>query len=238
MSTTIPWRSWLLLGALSLLLFLITASTFSSLGVVLPAMIKEQGWAFGPAFLGFTFLGAFCGGSSKLPAILIRKIGVRGTIVAGSAVMVAGFTCLAASPGLTVYLVGTALLGVGYQMMALDPRHPRAVDAVQEARPAVRDLFHRSARWAGSVGPWMAVSGMAMVGGGWRPYWWPRPSPRWWSASCARPWSAARPGLKPPPSKPTRPWPTRSRPRRPTPRSIAPPPTGRSRKPWPPRSSG
>ena len=54
MSTTIPWRSWLLLGALSLLLFLITASTFSSLGVVLPAMIKEQGWAFGPAFLGFT----------------------------------------------------------------------------------------------------------------------------------------------------------------------------------------
>jgi hypothetical protein len=46
MSTTIPWRSWLLLGALSLLLFLITASTFSSLGVVLPAMIKENGWSF------------------------------------------------------------------------------------------------------------------------------------------------------------------------------------------------
>ena len=121
MSTTIPWRSWLLLGALSLLLFLITASTFSSLGVVLPAMIKEQGWGFGPAFLGFTFLGAFCGASSKLPAILIRKIGVRGTIIAGSAVMVLGFTCLAASPGLVVYLVGTALLGVGYQMMALIP---------------------------------------------------------------------------------------------------------------------
>ena len=90
MSTTIPWRSWLLLGALSLLLFLITASTFSSLGIVLPAMIKELGWGFGPAFLGFTFLGAFCGASSKLPAILIRKIGVRGTIIAGSAVMVAG----------------------------------------------------------------------------------------------------------------------------------------------------
>jgi hypothetical protein len=48
MSTTIPWRSWLLLGALSLLLFLITASTFSSLGVVLPAMIKENGWSFFP----------------------------------------------------------------------------------------------------------------------------------------------------------------------------------------------
>jgi hypothetical protein len=42
MSKTIPWRSWLLLAAFSLLLFLITASTFSSLGVILPAMIKES----------------------------------------------------------------------------------------------------------------------------------------------------------------------------------------------------
>ncbi|MCL6446356.1 MAG: hypothetical protein K6T83_23400, partial [Alicyclobacillus sp.] len=86
--------------AIGLLLFLITASTFSSLGVVLPAMIKEQQWSFASAFLGFTLLGAFCGGSSWLPAILIRKIGVRATIVVGSAVMVAGFVCLATARGL------------------------------------------------------------------------------------------------------------------------------------------
>ena len=115
------WRSWIILGALSLLLFLITASTFSSLGVVLPAMIKELKWNFASAFLGFTLLGAFCGGSSWLPAMLIRRIGVRATILIGSAVMVAGFGCLTLAHGLPVYLAGTALLGVGYQMMALIP---------------------------------------------------------------------------------------------------------------------
>ncbi|MFX8616659.1 hypothetical protein ABTM15_20590, partial [Acinetobacter baumannii] len=74
------WRSWIILAALSLLLFLITASTFSSLGVVLPAMIRELKWNFASAVLGFTLLGAFCGGSSWAPAMLIRRIGVRATI--------------------------------------------------------------------------------------------------------------------------------------------------------------
>jgi len=171
MSTTIPWRSWLLLGALSLLLFLITASTFSSLGIVLPAMIKELGWGFGPAFLGFTFLGAFCGASSKLPAILIRKIGVRGTIIAGSAVMVAGFACLAASPGLVVYLVGTALLGVGYQMMALIPG-THVLSMLFKKRALPFGIYFTIGSLGGVAGPWMAVTGMELAHGGWRPYWW------------------------------------------------------------------
>jgi MFS family permease len=141
------------------------------LGVVLPAMIKENGWGFGPAFLGFTFLGAFCGASSKLPAILIRKIGVRGTIVAGSAVMVAGFACLAASPGLTVYLVGTALLGVGYQMMALIPG-THVLSMLFKKRALPFGIYFTIGSLGGVVGPWMAVEGMQMAQGGWRPYWW------------------------------------------------------------------
>jgi MFS family permease len=169
--STIPWRSWLLLAALSLVLFTITASTFSSLGVVLPAMIKEEGWSFGWAFLGFTFLGAFCGASSKLPAILIRRIGVRGTIVAGSAVMVAGFACLAASPGLVIYLVGTALLGVGYQMMALIPG-THVLSMLFRKRALPFGIYFTIGSLGGVVGPWMAVTGMAMAHGGWRPYWW------------------------------------------------------------------
>ena len=171
MSTTIPWRSWLLLGALSLLLFLITASTFSSLGVVLPAMIKEQGWSFGTAFLGFTLLGAFCGGSSWLPAILIRKLGVRLTIIAGSAVMVGGFACLASAHGLPVYLVGTALLGVGYQMMALIPG-THVLSMLFKKRALPFGIYFTIGSLGGVAGPWMALSGMAAANGGWRPYWW------------------------------------------------------------------
>ncbi|AYV45408.1 MFS transporter [Caulobacter flavus] len=168
---TSPWRPWLILSVFALLLFLITASTFSSLGVVLPAMIREQGWGFGPAFLGFTLLGAFCGGSSWLPALLIRRLGVRFTIVAGSAVMVAGFSCLAATPGLTVYLVGTALLGVGYQMMALIPG-THVLGMLFKKRALPFGIYFTIGSLGGVVGPWMALSGMEIAGGAWRPYWW------------------------------------------------------------------
>lgn len=168
--STIPWRSWTLLGALSLLLFLITASTFSSLGVILPAMIKELHWSFASAFLGFTLLGAFCGGSSWLPALLIRKIGVRATILAGSAVMIAGFLCLTIAKGLAIYLVGTALLGVGYQMMALIPS-THLLSMLFKKRALPFGIYFTIGSLGGVAGPWMALGGMEIAGGGWRSYW-------------------------------------------------------------------
>ena len=169
--TNTHWRSWTILGALSLLLFLITASTFSSLGVVLPAMIKEQNWSFQHAFLGFTLLGAFCGGSSWLPAILIRRIGVRGTIIAGSAVMVLGFICLAIAKGLPIYLVGTALLGVGYQMMALIPG-THVLSMLFKKRALPFGIYFTIGSLGGVAGPWMVLTLMGAEGGAWRPYWW------------------------------------------------------------------
>lgn len=168
--STIQWRSWTLLGALSLLLFLITASTFSSLGVVLPAMIKDQQWSFASAFLGFTLLGAFCGGSSWLPAVLIRKIGVRATIIVGSAVMIAGFVCLAMARGLPIYLFGTALLGVGYQMMALIPG-THLLSMLFKKRALPFGIYFTIGSLGGVAGPWMALVGMEVAGGAWRPYW-------------------------------------------------------------------
>jgi MFS family permease len=168
--STIQWRSWTLLGALSLLLFLITASTFSSLGVVLPAMIKDQQWSFASAFLGFTLLGAFCGGSSWLPALLIRRIGVRATIIVGSAVMIAGFICLAMARGLPIYLFGTALLGVGYQMMALIPG-THLLSMLFKKRALPFGIYFTIGSLGGVAGPWMALVGMEVAGGAWRPYW-------------------------------------------------------------------
>lgn len=164
------WRPWVLLGAFSLLLFLITASTFSSLGVVLPSMIREQKWSFASAFLGFSLLGAFCGGSSWLPAILIRRIGVRVTIIIGSAVMVAGFLCLTAAKGLPVYLVGTALLGIGYQMMALIPG-THVLGMLFKKRALPFGVYFTIGSLGGVAGPWMALAGLEAAGGAWRPYW-------------------------------------------------------------------
>jgi MFS family permease len=168
--TNTQWRPWVILGAFSLLLFLITASTFSSLGVVLPAMIKELRWSFKDAFLGFTLLGAFCGGSSWLPAILIRKVGVRGAIVAGSAIMVGGFACLAAGHGLWIYFLGTALCGVGYQAMALIPG-THVLSMLFKKRALPFGIYFTIGSLGGVAGPWMVLAVMG-EGQAWRSYWW------------------------------------------------------------------
>ena len=84
-------RPWVLLGVFSLLLFLISGATFSSLGVVLPAMVADQKWSWAQAGLGFTLLGACCGGSAWFPPIVIRRFGVRAALLLGTAVMAAGF---------------------------------------------------------------------------------------------------------------------------------------------------
>ena len=51
-SAPFSFRPWLLVAVFSLLLFLITAATYSSLGVVIPAMVPELGWSWEHAFLG------------------------------------------------------------------------------------------------------------------------------------------------------------------------------------------
>ena len=70
-------RAWLATGVLSLAGFLTNASTFYSLGGVLPAMVHDFHWRWTAAGLGYTILGAACGGSALVPAIIIRRFGVR-----------------------------------------------------------------------------------------------------------------------------------------------------------------
>ena len=51
-------------AALSALFFLVSAGTFSSLGVLLPAMVRDLHWNWTQAGLGYAFLGVACGLSS------------------------------------------------------------------------------------------------------------------------------------------------------------------------------
>ena len=150
-----------LLAGFSLLLFLITASTYGSLGVVLPAMIGELGWSFEQAFLGFSVLGLFTGASSWLPAILIRKIGVRGTLLLGSAVLGAGLLGLAGSESIVRYYVGAALCGIGFQMAALIPG-THVLSALYRKRALPFGIYFTFGSLGGVAGPWMAL---AIMGG-------------------------------------------------------------------------
>ena len=109
------------LAAVSLLFFLVTALTFSSLGVVLPAMVGELHWSCGGAGSGFSLLGVFCGITATIPARLIRRFGVRATLVAGGVVMAVAFACLALTHGLALYFIGCLLMGLGFTLLATVP---------------------------------------------------------------------------------------------------------------------
>ncbi|ATC31150.1 MFS transporter [Caulobacter vibrioides] len=164
------FRPWLLLAAFSLLLFLITASTYGSLGVVLPAMIGELNWSFEKAFLGFSVLGVFTGASSWLPAILIRRIGVRGTLLVGAVVLAGGFVGLANAESLLSYYVGAAACGVGFQMAALIPG-THVLSSLFRQRALPFGVYFTFGSLGGAAGPWMVLTLMEASGGDWRAFW-------------------------------------------------------------------
>ena len=115
------FKAYLTLACVSLLFFMITALTFSSLGAVLPAMIQELGLSNSGAGWGFTLLGVFCGITSTVPALLIRRFGVRATLLAGGVVIAAAFAALAATHGLAFYLIGCSLGGLGFTLLGTVP---------------------------------------------------------------------------------------------------------------------
>ena len=164
------WRSWRLLGLLSLVNFLVNASTFNSLGVVLPGMVRDLGMSWTLAGLGFTILGAACGASALAPAVMIRRLGVRVTMLTGAAVMAGGFLCLARAHGVAAYFAGTALCGVGYQMMALIPG-THVLAAAFHRRGIPFGLYFTAGALGGVAGPWMVWAVLLPSQGGWRSFW-------------------------------------------------------------------
>lgn len=163
-------RPWIAHGAFSLILFLITAATYSSLGVVLPAMVKELGWSWSEAGLGFTLMGAATGASSWFPAALIRKFGLRTTLAAGSAVMVAGLAGFAHADSVAAYLIGAVFCGVGFQMMALIPG-THALGILFERKAMAFGLYFTLGSLGSVVGPLMAEHLAGAGGENWRGYW-------------------------------------------------------------------
>ena len=77
-----------------------------------------MGWSWTSAGFGFTLLGFFCGITSAVPASLIRRFGVRATLLAGSA----GdgrwpFSAWPQADGLLLYFLGASLAGLGYTLL-------------------------------------------------------------------------------------------------------------------------
>jgi len=168
---TVPrWRAIALLILFSLVNFQVNASTFNALGVVLPDMVRDLRWNWTEAGFGYTVLGATVGLSSLAPAWVIRRFGVRASVVAGVATMAAGFLCLACVHGIWLFFLGTALCGLGFQLIALITG-VHVIAALFHRRGLPLGFYFTIGALGGIVGPWSVWAVNQIWPDGWRLFW-------------------------------------------------------------------
>ncbi|HLK24237.1 MAG TPA: MFS transporter [Caulobacteraceae bacterium] len=161
---------WLAFASLSLIYFVISSGAFSSLGVALPAMVAEEKWDWAQAGFGYTLLGIACGLASPLPALSIRRIGVRGSMAVGLVLMVAGFSTMALTHSVWAYLAATTLIGVSFSQVSTVPGS-HVLTGVFARRSTALGAYFAIGTMGGFAGPLIYV-GVEKLTGGWRPYWW------------------------------------------------------------------
>ncbi len=161
---------WVTFTALSLIYFVVSAGAFSSMGVVLPAMVRELHWNWQQAGWGYTLLGVACGLASLAPAMLIRRIGVRGNMIIGMLTMAAGFAAMAVTHSVWMYLAGATLIGVAFALVSTVPA-AHVLTEVFTNRSTALGAYFAIGGLGGGAGPlfYVAIQGAT---GGWRPYWW------------------------------------------------------------------
>ena len=161
---------WLAFASLGLIYFVVSAGAFSSLGVALPAMVTELKWSWEQAGWGYTLLGVACGLGSVIPAVLIRRIGVRGTMACGLVAMLGGFSTMALTQSVWMYLVATTLIGLGFSLVSTVPGS-HVLTEVFKQRSTALGAYFAIGTMGGFAGPLIYVL-VEKLTGGWRPYWW------------------------------------------------------------------
>jgi OFA family oxalate/formate antiporter-like MFS transporter len=166
-----PAVRWLLFAVISAIYFTISASTFSSLGIVLPFMIRDLAWSWSQAGTGFSLLALLVGLASALPAWTIRQFGIAATYGIGGAIMVIGFGLLALTGGIYSYLIATALLGLGFALCAVVPAVYLLNGWMPEKRSAVIGAYMTVGGLGAVAGP-LSANGFMAATHSWRQYWW------------------------------------------------------------------
>ncbi len=110
------FRKWLVFAILVGGFFVLNASTFASLGVVLFVMADDLGWSYTSAGLGFTVLGLAVGLTGFLPAFLLPRIGARQTFALGFVLVGAGFGLASASEALMTFFAAMCFVGAGFSL--------------------------------------------------------------------------------------------------------------------------
>jgi MFS family permease len=166
-----PVRAFTLAVALGGVFFLITATTFSSLGVILPAMIEEFEWSWTTGGLGFTSLALMTGVFSPIAAQSLGLFGPRGHYALGGAIAATGYLLLGGATGVASYLAATALLGAGFALLANVPGTYLVGRATSPKWRNVAIGAYLAAGGAGGVVGPLAANALLAGGADWRFYW-------------------------------------------------------------------
>lgn len=157
--------------ALGAVFFLITATTFASLGVVLPAMIAEFRWNWGTAGLGFTMLALLTGVFSPIAAKSLERFGPRLHYAVAGLVMTGGYLLLAETGGVLSYLVATSMLGAGFALLANVPGTYLVGRSVAPQWRSVAIGGYLAAGGAGGVFGPLIANALIESDMDWRGYW-------------------------------------------------------------------
>jgi MFS family permease len=133
-------------------------------------MVTELKWSWEQAGWGYTLLGVACGLGSVMPAMLIRRIGVRGTMAIGMVIMMAGFTTMATTHSVWAYLAATCLIGAAFSLVSTVPGS-HVLTEVFKSRSTALGAYFAIGTLGGVAGPQIYVA-VEKLTGGWRPYWW------------------------------------------------------------------
>lgn len=150
--------NWQIFFAASLAFFFLSGSTFTSLGVVLFTMARDLHWSMTAAGFCFSLLGIACGVSSPLPALVIKRIGGRATMVAGTAMLCCGFFLASRTQSIETFYVAMVLLGVGYSFAGTVPGVYLIAARFVHGAPRVIGLYFMIGAAGSAVGPLVVQS--------------------------------------------------------------------------------
>ena len=160
-----------MLLAVGILYLIMMGSTFSSLGVVLPHMIRSLKMNFGEAGFGFTLLALAAGTSSLLPAMALKRWSGRTTLLAGVAAMVLAYLMMALCRTVPAYYAGAAMLGIGFSLIGAVPGLHVLSGWVGDNRALVFGAYLAMGGLGGAFWPAIVETAISVFGG-WRGYWW------------------------------------------------------------------
>ncbi|MFT4248101.1 MAG: MFS transporter [Pseudomonas sp.] len=163
-------RKHLIMLAVSLGFFFVTATTFTSLGLVLYSMVAELHWSQAAAGFSFSLLGLACGLTSPLPPLCMKWLGSRWTLFGGAMVLAAGFGLAALVHGIGSFFLATCLMGAGFSLIAPAPAIYLLANWFPATAPRMIGYYFMAGALGGVAGPPL-VAAIVGLSGSWRVHW-------------------------------------------------------------------